>query len=188
MVRHDVRRTSRVARAVLGGALAIMLAAAAEPVAYPLACSFTSRTEGLDLAEACAAETPDGLALAPAVLRRLAYQHGLASIGVKGRGWYYRRRNGRTQRMVTFEMGPDYFREGLARALAGGKLAYVDRSLRVKIATRYDWGEPFERGRAAVCLGCVEQPVDGGEHSVMAGGLWGTIDRSGREIEPLAAR
>lgn len=169
-------------------ALILLLAAAAEPGAYPLACAYGSRTEGLDHAEACAAETPDGLVLAPTVLAQLAYERGLASIGVVGRGWYYRRRNGRTQLMVTFEMGPDYFREGLARALVGGRLAYVDRRLRVRIATRYDWGEPFEHGRAAVCSGCVERKLDGGEHSMMVGGRWGAIDRRGREVVPLAER
>jgi hypothetical protein len=169
-------------------ALTLLLAAAPKPGGYPLACAYGSRTEGLDHAEACAVDTSDGLVLAPAVLAQLAYERGLASIGVVGRGWYYRRTNGRTQLMVTFETEPDYFREGLARALVSGRLAYVDRRLRVRIATRFDWGEPFEHGRAAVCVGCVERKVDGGEHSVMVGGRWGVIDRHGREVVPLTER
>lgn len=168
-------------------ALAALLLAGA-PDAYPLACSYISRDEGLVAAERCAAETPGGLALAPEVLARLDHERGLASVALPGRGWYYRRRDGRAVLMLTFEMGPDYFREGLARARVGGRLAYVDRRLRVRIATRYDWGEPFERGRAAVCVGCVEERLPDGEHSVMQGGRWGTIDRRGRLVEPLQPR
>lgn len=85
-------------------------------------------------------------------------------------------------RMMTFEMGPDYFSDGLARAMIDGRLAYVDRRLRVRLRTRYDWGEPFAHGRANVCIGCVETRINGGEHSLMTGGRWGTIDKTVREI------
>ena len=65
------------------------------------------------------------------------------------------------------------------------RLAYVDRSLRVVLRTRYDWGGPFAHGRAEVFIGCAEVKVDGGEHGVMSGGRWGVIDRAGREVVPF---
>ena len=172
-------------------ALALLLAAspgaARAPAAYPLACVYASRTDGVVPTDRCAAATADGFLLTPAVLTNLAYARGLASVAIEG-NWYYRRRDGRMQRMVTFEMGPDYFVGGLARAVVDGRLAYVDRRLRVRVATRFDWGEPFANGRAAVCVGCVERMVDGGEHSYMEGGRWSVIDRRGREVAPAASR
>jgi len=178
-----------IARALAIALIALPVSAAPRTAApaFPLRCSFGSKTAGLEVADACAAETANGLTLAPAVIARLAFDQGLASIAVHG-GWYYRTRDGRTMRMMTFEMGPDYFAEGLARAMIDGKLAYVDRRLRVRLRTRYDWGEPFAGGRAAVCIGCVETRIDGGEHSVMTGGRWGTIDRRGREIVLVTSR
>ncbi len=176
-----------IARALAVALIALPVPAAtltAEPT-FPLRCSFSSKTEGLDVADACVIATAKGPVLAPAVVAQLAFDRGLASIAIHDDGWYYRTRDGRTMRMMTFEMGPDYFVEGLARAMINGKLAYVDRRLHVRLRTRYDWGEPFARGRANVCIGCVETRIDGGEHSVMTGGRWGTIDKTGREIVPV---
>ena len=186
-------RKTEVSRLAKGAAFAVSLlvatfpgpAAQASSGSFPLACSFGSKTAGLDYAAHCAAETAAGLRISPAVRSALAYEHGLASIAIAGRGWFYLTRDGRSMLMVTFDMGPDYFREGRARAMIDGKLAYVDRRLRIRLRTRYDWGEPFARGRANVCMGCVETKLDGGEHSVMAGGRWGTIDRRGRAVVPV---
>jgi hypothetical protein len=61
--------------------------------------------------------------------------------------------------MYIFDNGPDAFAEGLARTGIGGKIAYVDRRLRIRIRTRYDWGERFGHGRAEVCIGCHPEPV-----------------------------
>ncbi len=180
---------------VIGRALTVALVALSTPGAaqtsahvFPLRCSFGSKTAGLDVADACAVDTAQGLVLAPAIIARLAFDRGLASIAIEGGGWYYRTRDGRTMRMMTFDMGPDYFAQGLARAMIDGKLAYVDRRLRIRLRTRYDWGEPFSGGRANVCIGCVEVRTDRDEHSVMTGSRWGTIDRRGREIVPVRFR
>ncbi|MFD1950446.1 WG repeat-containing protein [Sphingomonas arantia] len=149
---------------------------------FPLACAFIDRGGELQNADYCGAETAEGMVVAPAVSGALGYRGGLASFAVTGRGWYYRRRDGVTREMVTFDNGPDEFVEGLARAKVDGKLAYVDRRLRIRVRTRYDWGDRFANGRAAVCVGCVATMVDGGEHRMMTGGRWGVIDRRGREV------
>lgn len=125
------------------------------------------------------------LVLAPRVIARMSYIKGLSSFAVQGSGWHYRRRDGTTRRMYIFDNGPDAFVQGLARAIVDGKIAYVDRRLRVRIATRYDWGDRFDHGRAEVCIGCRVVPVGNGEHSVMGGGRWGMIDASGREVVPV---
>lgn len=150
---------------------------------YPLACSYISARD-LDRADQCAASTGHGLRLAPEVTQRLYYHRGLASLAIDGRGWFYHRRNGRMVEMLTLDNGPDAFSEGLARGRIDGRLVYVDRQLRTRIATRYTFATPFRHGRATVCIGCVSVPVKGGEYHSMQGGTWGVIDRRGREIIP----
>ncbi|WP_076073102.1 hypothetical protein [Sphingomonas montana] len=167
------------------GASVPQAAPAGSPRSFPLACLYERRGVGMDDAERCAAEVGGVVTLDPAIVAVLAYRRGLASYAVIGKGWFLRRRDGVTRLMYTFEAGPDHFVEGLARAWIDGRLAYVDRRLRVRFRTRYDWGDRFERGRAAVCIGCTVLKVDGGEHSVMTGGRWGVIDRRGREVVPV---
>jgi len=48
----------------------------------------------------------------------------------------------------------------------------------------YDWGWPFENGRALVCLGCREGEPEG-EHRPVVGGRWGYVDKSGEEVVPV---
>ncbi|AQR73105.1 hypothetical protein [Sphingomonas sp. LM7] len=165
--------------------LAIPAVVEAQPSDYPVACFYSDRSGMLEHAEACATDASEQPRLAPAVVARLGYDHGLAQLSIAQAGWFYRHRNGRMARMLTFDNGPDPFSWGLARGRIGGHLAYVDRQLRVRIRTAYDWGEPFERGRAEVCIGCSLMPVDGGEHHVVTGGRWGIIDCRGIELVPV---
>ncbi len=148
---------------------------------FPLSCAYVSTGE-LKNAAACAAPTRDGLLISPHVVRVLRYDGGLATIGVAGRGWFFRRRNGRIVRMLTLDNGPDPFSEGLARGSIGGRFVYVDRRLRVRLRTPYTFGMPFEHGRAQVCTGCVELRLDGGEHTATTGGRWSVIDRRGSVV------
>jgi hypothetical protein len=152
--------------------------------AFPLACTYASTSGELEVEEACASVAGETPLLAPRILAKLSYTKGLAYVTVRGMA-YHRRRDGTTRRMYIFDNGPDDFVEGLARAIVGGKIAYVDRRLRIRIATRYDWGDRFDHGRADVCIGCRSVPVGDVEHSVMEGGRWGVIDTSGREVVPV---
>ena len=124
----------------------------------------------------------------PQVVRDLAYSNGLAQIAIAGRGWFYRLRNGRMASVLTFDVGPDPFQEGLARQNIDGHIVYIDRHLNPRIVTRYDLAAPFDHGRADVCSGCRELAVEGDEHQIMAGGIWGVIDRRGDLVIPLAPR
>lgn len=105
------------------------------------------------------------------------------------RSFYYVGRDGRMVPVMNFDNGPDYFVEERARTRVDGKIGYIDRELRVVIPPRYDAGSPFEHGKAAVCKGCVEKKrYANDEHPFLEGGMWGVIDRSGREIVPLRYR
>jgi hypothetical protein len=122
-------------------------------------------------------------------LRALSFdKYGIAAVWMTGvKGFYYVRRAGYMVPVVAYDNGPDYFVEGRARTQVDGKVGYIDRKLRLVIPPRYDWGFPFERGKAVVCIGCTEKP-DGGEHRLVEGGMWGAVDRTGREIVPLQYR
>jgi len=137
-------------------------------------------------AENCAVRSGGAVQLAPEHLKRLNYQsNGLAWI-ILERRFYYVRTDGRTLEVITFDNGPDEFREGLVRTLVGGKIAYFDVALRQVIPPEYDWGFPFEDGVATVCNGCKLAPPDGDEHRPIVGGLWGCIDTTGTAIVPVA--
>ena len=97
--------------------------------------------------------------------------------------------SGRVQELAlsrTPDNAPDAFVEERARTQVDSKIGYIDRKLRVVIPPRYDWGFPFEHGKAVVCSGC--EPKRDGEHWFVEGGLWGVVDRNGREIVPLQYR
>ena len=121
-------------------------------------------------------------------LRALSFdKHGVAAVWIKGfKGFYYVGRDGHMVPVVSYDNAPDDFTEERARTQVDGKIGYIDRKLRVVIAPRYDWGFPFEGGKAVVCSGCAQK--SNGEHWFVEGGMWGVVDRNGREIVPLQYR
>ena len=122
-------------------------------------------------------------------LRALSFdKHGVAAVWIKGfKGFYYVGRDGHMVPVITYDNGPDSFVENRARTQVDGKIGYIDRKLRVVIPPRYDWGFPLEHGSAVVCIGCEQKPV-GREYWLVEGGMWGAVDRNGREIVPLQYR
>jgi len=118
-------------------------------------------------------------------LNRIRFDsHGLASALI-GDQHYYIKPDGAMLAVLPFDNGPDYFSEGLTRSVVNGKMAWFNRRFDEVIPPRYDWGWPFEGGRALVCKGCFAEPSDGNGHSRITGGLWGYIDRQGEEIVPV---
>ena len=159
--------------------------AASTAAEFNLPCMYDSRRESMTALKRCASREGKHLRLRPDVLSHAVFDgHGLTDFYCDG-NWWYARRDGRTQRMDTMDNGPDAFHSGLARAIAKGKTGFVNRRLQFVIPPTYDHAMPFEHGRAAVCNGCVGKPE--GEHSVLVGGVWGAVNRSGREIEALHA-
>ena len=122
-------------------------------------------------------------------LRALSFdKHGIAAVWMEGsKSFYYVGRRGNMVPVINYDNAPDAFVEGRARTLVDGRIGYIDRKLRVVIPPRYDWGFPFEHHKAVVCSGCAPKP-DGGEHRLVEGGMWGAVDRDGREIVPLQYR
>jgi hypothetical protein len=131
----------------------------------------------------CAWIDRDGqLHVTPWHLRQLSYdKHGLATIHVDQ--WYYVRRNGRLAPVMALDNWAEPFSDGLARSPVGKKIGYIDGALKLVIPARYDGAFRFEWGIAVVCIGC--NIVSAGEHTGYEGGMWGCIDRQGRELSPF---
>ena len=151
-----------------------------------LPCSYRAVGDAeISLHGPCASRAADG---SIRILRRhrarLDYDAaGMASVFVDGAGWLYVRRGGATLPVLTFDNGPDDYSEGLVRIRRAEKIGYADRSFRIAIAPRFGFGWPFEKGRALVCIGCrTDSGAVGEEHAEVTGGLWGYIDRAGREV------
>jgi hypothetical protein len=152
-----------------------------------LPCFYASRAPAGEFEEHanCAKPAGTGFVIGKRHLARMEFEHGLAGVLIAGQ-YFYVKPDGRMLAVIGYDNGPDYFAEGLTRSRIDGKIAYYDRHFRQMIAPRYDWGFPFENGRAEVCNGCKPQPSDAEGHSVLTGGLWGYIDKRGREVVPLA--
>jgi WG containing repeat len=99
-------------------------------------------------------------------------------------GVFYFTRSGFARKTLSFDNGPDYFREGLARTEQNGKIGFFDRTLSVVIEPRYDFAFPFHHGLAVVCNGCTQKKS--GEHTVVVGGAWGAINTKGAIVKPVA--
>jgi len=106
---------------------------------------------------------------------------GPVALSIDG-AFHYALASGRAAPVLPFDNGADPFAEGLARTPQDGRIGFVDRALVVRIPPRWDFAFPFSGGTAVVCQGCSLHPA--GEHTEVRGGLWGRIDREGREVVP----
>ena len=135
----------------------------------------------------CVSIRDDGtVAIEPGHLSRMDFSPptGLASLRARG-GSYYVRPDGTAILVLTFDNGPDYFSEGLARIERAGRIGYINPELEVVIEPTYDFALPFSGGHAEVCNGCTFSVPDGDGHRSLVGGRWGCIDANGLITAPL---
>ena len=86
-------------------------------------------------------------------------------------------------RPFIFDNGPDFFSEGLARFREDGRIGFFDEAGRKVIPAQFDFAWPFENGVARVGSGCREIKLPD-EHTTVEGGVYATIDRTGKLLEP----
>ena len=99
-----------------------------------------------------------------------------------GDSWYYIRKDGKAISVMRGDDGKaDKFKEGLARIKINGKIGFFNKTLDIILVPIYDFAFPFHNGVAEVCLGCQEEEDDG--HSILNGGSWKRIDRTGLILE-----
>jgi len=109
---------------------------------------------------------------------------GLAPFWVSGQHFYVKA-NSDFLPVISYDNGADIFREDLVRTVIDGKISYFNSNLKMVVAPKYDWGWPFSNGKALVCLGCIIEKPDGNGHKPVTGGLWGYIDKAGKEVIPV---
>jgi hypothetical protein len=132
----------------------------------------------------CAFEREGRIYVCDSTLKSLQFtEKGLASIFTKQYGWLFVKRDGSTISTITFDNGPDYFIEHLARYRAGKKIGFIDEFGRIVIKAQYDFAFPFKGKNAIVCNGCKE--ISEGEHKSLSGGTWGCIDKKGNIVLPI---
>ncbi len=101
-------------------------------------------------------------------------------------GVFYISKTGKSVKMYFYDMGADYFQEGLARYISNGKIGFINSELDIVISAKYDYATFFKNGLALVSNGChQEQYAHDSEHSHMVGGLWGAINKEGKLIVPI---
>jgi hypothetical protein len=135
--------------------------------------------------EECAVRNPDGTltVVSSAVLAEGTFgDDGLAAVWIDEQ-LYFVNRTGRTAPAFLFDNGADYFVEGLARTTRDGRIGFVNTELVEVVAPEWHFAEPFADGFAKVCIDCREDR--NGEHTVIVGGKWGLIDRTGTVVMPV---
>ncbi|HIC78561.1 MAG TPA: WG repeat-containing protein [Sulfurovum sp.] len=95
--------------------------------------------------------------------------------------FYYVRKDGKAIQTLTYENKADPFSDGLARTKVNGKIGFFNTNLDIILKPIYDFAFPFYKGKAEICTGCKEKNI--GKHSMLEGGKWQKIDRSGLVIE-----
>jgi len=115
-------------------------------------------------------------------LQSLNFQNSNLVLSKIHNQWYYVRKDGKAMRVILDENGkPDLFKEGLARTRVDGKIGFFDKNLDMVLPPFYDYAFPFHNGISEICVGCRE--LKQGNNSVLDGGEWKRIDRTGLLIE-----
>lgn len=136
----------------------------------------------LPVLEGCRQVAPGMLQISKAALSRLEFDaDGIAAVYASGQH-YYLRRDGSQLPVISYDNGPDYFSEGVTRAVVDGRLGYYDIHLQPAFTARFDWGWPFENGVAEVCDGCRLGTPDSDGHTSLIGGERYRIDRNGQRL------
>lgn len=135
--------------------------------------------------EDCATYKNGNLKIEPNHLGSIAFgSSGLAPFWTSGQ-YFYIKGNGDFLPVIPYDNGADTYREGLVRSVVNSKIAYYNQELKMVISPKYDWGWPFYNGRALVCSGCKVTEPDKFGHKPVKGGLWGYIDKTGKEVVPV---
>lgn len=84
--------------------------------------------------------------------------------------------------------GPDGFHEGYIRYSENKKSGLISDKGQKITEAKYDWVSPINFGFASFCNGCYWDTSKDEEHPPLVGGVWGFVDRNGKEITTTSKR
>ena len=87
-----------------------------------------------------------------------------------------------------FDNGFDYFTEDFMRFKSGKKMGLVNQKETIVIPAKYDYISSINFGLAQYCNGCYWDTTKDEEHPPLVGGIWGFVDKNGKEIKTTSKR
>ena len=117
------------------------------------------------------------------VIARPYDQYNIAAVADE-KEWKYIDTSGKTiLKPYLFDNGPDYFKEGLSRYVENNLIGFIDEKYQIVIKAQFEFVTPFHNNFATFCVGFEKVPVkESGEHSKIAGGKWGLINKDGEVV------
>jgi hypothetical protein len=147
-------------------------------------CFYPSKKDGGDLSQFndCGAIDGDSLRLSKEHSGNIVFnEKGLACVILSNNEVFYIHKNGNSQRVMFFENGCDYFKDGLSRGIIDGKMVFIDEQLEVSLNPGFELIAPFDYDHSVVCNGPFREEKQG-EYTFRRGGKCGLIDRQGNLV------
>jgi len=94
---------------------------------------------------------------------------------------FYFHKNGQSQRVLFFDNGCDYFKEGLARGMVNDQMVFINRLLKVVLNPGFELLSHYDYGHSVVCNGPFREETRG-EHTLSKGGKCGLLNKQGRLV------
>jgi hypothetical protein len=101
---------------------------------------------------------------------------------------YYDRKGKFVFKTYMTSEGPDGFNEGYIRYNEGKKSGIADSKGNKITLAKYDYISSMNFGFAQYCNGCYWDTSEDDEHAPLIGGVWGYLDRNGKEIKTTSKR
>jgi hypothetical protein len=113
-----------------------------------------------------------------------SFLNTIAFVADKGKIKVIDRNNRKLFTVFKLDNGPDYVEEGLFRIQddCTGNIGFANMEGNMVVLPRFFHADPFRDGLAAFNVGGWLEPI--GEYTKIAGGKWGYIDKTGKEIFP----
>lgn len=125
----------------------------------------------------------------PSYYNNREIRSAIFNLDFKDNPYCYYDRNGKIifKTFITSE-GPDSFREGFIRYSENKKSGLISSNGQKITSAKYDWVSPINFGFASFCNGCYFDTTQDEEHAPLVGGVWGFVDRNGKEIKTTTKR